>query len=98
MTNDELGDAISKAIHDNPPTVRIGVKTNFYNYDAAAKAVMTVVFNALMEPDGRMIKAASKSMSPAFRPTEEYIPSAKKHAHRFKEMVKASPLSPREYE
>jgi hypothetical protein len=65
-------------------------------YPSMAKVALAIVYEAMIDPDNKMIRAASKAMSPGKRPTPEWLPSSDKHAYRFMAMIEASPLKPQD--
>ena len=45
---------------------------------------------AMREPDGRMLDAAGKAMSPAKRPTQKFVSVKRKHKIRYQAMIDAA--------
>jgi hypothetical protein len=64
-------------------------------YPSMARVALAVVYEAMIDPNNKMINAASKAMSPAKRPTPEWVSAREKHAYRFMAMIEASPLKDR---
>ena len=64
------------------------------HYLECATAALAIVYEAMIAPNNRMLKAACKAMSPEKRPTQDWVSARDKHAYRFMAMIEASPLKP----
>lgn len=65
-------------------------------YPSMAKVALAAVYEAMIAPNNRMVKAACKAMSPEKRPTQDWVSVRDKHAYRFMAMIEASPLKPQD--
>lgn len=53
-------------------------------------AVALDAIEAMRKPSAKMLRAASKSMSPGRRPTEEWVSDRAKHGIRYRAMIDAA--------